>query len=174
MGIEIKYRRIQLKDIGQLKYHPFGLDIKDFDEYIAFNDNLICSDYYLNVGKDWQAIHFILTAEAAMDRTYAPPPLCNVVLGGTKTKYSMDYGRVRYLKPGEVKEVAEALKQISLDKLKSGFVPEKFNAANIYPNPQPKGWTMKELEALLPTYMRLVEFFQSAAKESNFIFISPG
>ncbi|WP_036485951.1 YfbM family protein [Myxosarcina sp. GI1] len=174
MGIEVKYVRIDLENIARLTSHPFGLDIKDFDEYIAFSDDLVCSDYYLNIGKDWQAIHFLLTGEAARDRTNTSPPLSNVVLGGTETEYQTDYGKVRYLKPNEVKEVVEALEQITLNDLRSHFSPEAFNAARIYPNPQPGGWTIEELESLLTTYVLLVEFFKEAAKQNNFIFISPG
>ncbi len=174
MGIEVKYIRKKLENINQLQSHPFGLDIKDFDEYMAFYEDIVCRDYYLKIGKDWQAIHFLLTGEAAMDKTNAPPPLCNVVLGGTETEYQTDFGKFRYLKPSEVKEVVEALKLISLDNLRSRFSPEAFNAARIYPNPQPGGWETEELEQLLPEYVKLFEFFKEAAKQNHFIFISPG
>ena len=174
MGIEVQYVRIKLKNIDQLQSHPFGLDIKDFDEHIAFYDDLICSDYYLNIGKSWQAIHFLLTGEAATDKTNALPPLCNLVLGGTETEYRTDFGKVRYLKPNEVKEVVEALEPISLDNLRSRFSSEAFDTARIYPDPQPGGWDTEELEYVLNEYVKLVKFFEEAAKQNNFIFISPG
>ena len=174
MGIEVEYVRVKLKNINQLQSHPFGLDIKDFDEYIAFYENLVCSNYYLNIGKSWQAIHFLLTGEAAMDKTNALPPLCNLVLGGTETEYQTDFGKVRYLRPNEVQEIVEALEAISLDNLRSRFSPEAFNAARIYPNPQPEGWKIGELEFLLNQYIQLVGFFKEAAKQNNFVFIAPG
>lgn len=96
MGIEFKYIHINLENINQLQFHPFGLDIKDIDEYIAFSDALVCSDYYLNIGKDWQAIHFLLTGEVAMDKTNILSPLYYIILGGTETEYEADFGKVRY------------------------------------------------------------------------------
>ena len=57
------------------------------------------------------------------------------------------------MQPNEVKEVAKALSQISLKNLRSHFIPKVFNAANIYPNPQLGGGTMKELETLLPIFV---------------------
>lgn len=76
--------------------------------------------------------------------------------------------------PNEVKEVVKALEKISLNDLKTRFVPKIFNSARIYPNSQPHGWTTQELKMLLPIYEKLVCLFQKAAKCSNFIFISPG
>ncbi|MEM9274006.1 MAG: YfbM family protein [Cyanobacteria bacterium P01_F01_bin.143] len=172
MGIEVKYVRLKLENIHQLQSHPFGLDIKDFDEFIAFSDELVCSNYYLDIGKSWQAIHFLLTGEIAMDKTSDLSPLCNVVLGGTETEYQTDFGRVRYLTPNEVKEIVEALELISVDDLRSCFSPEAFNAAKIYPNPQPGGWEIEELEFILTQYIQLVVFFKEAAKQNNFVFIA--
>lgn len=175
MGIEFEYRRITPEEFNASPSHPFGLDlVEDWDELISFYDDLRCSDDYLNIGKDWQAIHFLLTGEAAMDRSSAPPPLRNVVFGGTETEYESDFGKVRCLNSSEVKDTAEAIKQISSDELRSHFDANALNAARIYPNPQPGGWSLEELESVLSTYEQLKQFFQEAAKQDKLIFISPG
>ena len=174
MGINVTYRCINPEEFKSEPFHPFGLDIEDFDEFIEFFDDLRCSDDFLDIDKDWQALHLLLTGEVAIDRGKAPPPLGNVVFGGTETEYMCDYGKVRCLNSNEVKEVAEAMKDISTDELISRFDRDTFNEAKIYPNPQPGGWDLRQLGTVMLSFEKLKVFFQKAAEQNQIIFISPG
>jgi hypothetical protein len=71
----------------------------------------------------------------------------------------------------DVRAIAEALGQISVDNLRGRFSAEKFNAADIYPNPQPGGWSEEEIEGVFDLYPRLVTFFQEAAKAGEIVVI---
>jgi hypothetical protein len=53
----------------------------------------------------------------------------NVVMGGTETPIDTTYGKVRFLKPEEVREVANALSQISVKDLRARFDPIAFTEA---------------------------------------------
>jgi Domain of unknown function (DUF1877) len=53
----------------------------------------------------------------------------NVVMGGTETQIDTTYGKVRFLKPEEVREVANALSQISVKDLRARFDPIAFTEA---------------------------------------------
>ena len=58
------------------------------------------------------------------------------------------FGKVRFLKPDEVRDVADALSQISVEDLQARFDPIAFTKAEVYPNPRPGGWDAEQLEPL--------------------------
>jgi Domain of unknown function (DUF1877) len=137
MGIEASYRRINAAEWGQLQQlqqsYP-TLDGEDrYEAYasIADSDELRSSDRYLTIDKDWHALHVLLTGEISNPSNIppVPPPLGNVVMGGTETPIDATYGKVRFLKPDDVREVADALSQISVDDLRARFDPIAFTEA---------------------------------------------
>ena len=70
------------------------------------------SDRYLSIGTDWHALHFLLTGDGELKpHPLPPPPLGNVMHGGTETQWSCS---VRSLAPDEVRAVADALGTISV------------------------------------------------------------
>jgi hypothetical protein len=95
-----------------------------------------------------------------------------VVIGGTETPLDATYGKVRFLKPGEVRAVSDALSRISVQDLRARFDPIAFTEAEVYPNPRPGGWDLEQLESLLAVYPQLVGFFQDAAREGNVVLLS--
>jgi hypothetical protein len=102
---------------------------------------------------------------------HAKDPLHNVVMGGRKTKISTGYGPARMLSVEDVRAIAKALGQISVDDLRRRFSAEEFNAADIYPNPQPGGWCEEEIEGVFHLYPQLVTFFQQAAKAGEIVIV---
>jgi len=83
----------------------------------------------LSIEKSWQVIHYLLTGQ--IDQ--APPPLGNTILGGEEIGEERDYGRVRFLTPVQVREVAEALSAVSRDDLFRRFDIQSMKAAKVYP-----------------------------------------
>src|SRR5207237_400765 len=120
---------------------------------------------FLDIDKEWQALHFLLTGRAEMDTTNVPPPLGNVVLRGTPTKWEATYGMVRYLTPQEVEHVALALSSLDEGELRLRLDPAAFQAANIYPGGEV--WDTSALEGLLKTFGRVRDFFSAAAREGE-------
>jgi hypothetical protein len=181
MSIEASYRRIPADQWDRLR--PFlatdeRLEVRGecYQAYssIADSDELKSRGRYLNINGDWHALHVLLTGEirGLADIEPAPPPLDNVVLGGTETPINAGYGKVRYLAPYEVCEVAEALRGIPEDELRARFDPVAFTEAEIYPASRRGGWDLKALEPLLSTYRRLVRFFGAAANEGDVVLLS--
>jgi hypothetical protein len=132
------------------------------------------SDRYLDIGTDWHALHFLLTGDGELGErsTSPPPPLGNVVQGGAETEWDCTYGKVRSLKPEEVRAAAEALARISVDELRSRFSVASFNAAGIYPHGRRGAWTADEAESVFQIYPRVVDFFQAAARDGDLILLS--
>ena len=172
MGIEASYRRINFAEWDQLRHLMESSEDSNADERyeayasIADSDELRSSDRYLSIEKDWHALHVLLTGEMSNPSEIQPfpPPLGNVVIGGTETPFDAGYGKVRFLKPEEVREVAEALIHISVHDLQSRFDPVAFTKAKVYPNPRPGGWDLEQLVSLLWIYPELVNFFRIAAR----------
>src|SRR5205085_1232660 len=128
---------------------------------------------YLGIGTDWHALHFLLTGDADLEPHPSPaPPLGNVVQGGAETEWPCTYGQVRSLTPDEVRAVAQALGNISVEELRSRFSADSFNAAQIYPHGRRGNWTDDEAESVFEVYPRVVQFFQAAADDGDVILLS--
>jgi hypothetical protein len=189
MGISASYRRVTAEEFSGLQSYPdaaesfFG-DNQDLCESDLKDQDLLTAVYaqwlakktdqrYFSLGKEWQALHFLLTGNADLTgKKQTLPALDNVVLGGTTTQFEASYGFVRFLSPEEVSDVAECLRRISVQELQQRFDPKAFNAAEIYPNPSPGGWNQAEIAGLWEIYPRFVEFFQQAAQERDIVLLS--
>jgi hypothetical protein len=127
----------------------------------------------LLIGTDWHALHFLLTGDGELKpHPLPPPPLGNVVQGGTETSWPCTHGHVRSLMPNEVRVAADALSQISVEELRSRFSVASFNAAQIYPHPGRARWTDEDAESVFKIYPQVVEFFRSAVRDGDMILLS--
>lgn len=182
MSIEATYRRVKSKQFARLKSDAkaakafFGLDL-DFDDPVQWVERMLNqrgSPRYLSIGTDWHVLHFLLTGDSVLGTKGKPPPppLGDAVQGGTKTRWPCTYGKVRFLKPAQVRAVAKALAKITVKELRSRFSVESFNAAGIYPHGMFKAWTEDEAESAFEVYPRLVRFFQAAARAGEVVLLS--
>ena len=114
---------------------------------------------HMHIDKAWDGIHYLLTGEVEQ----GPPPWSQVVMGGTEIgEDAGGYGPARYLRPEQVREVAEALPKLPRDQLAQRYAPEEMEQAGVYPSI----WMHDGEEALnylLDKYDALVEFYQQAA-----------
>ncbi len=180
MGIEASYRRITpaewegVQGLVVAEDSPSGYSTEEAYLGFAHSDELMSSDRCLSIEKEWHALHALLTGDVSNPSEIQPypPPLGNVVMGGTETPFNATYGKVRFLMPDEVRDVADALGRITADDLKARFDPGSFTEAGVYPNPRPCGWNLDELEPLLFLFPLLVEFFGQAAREGNIVLLS--
>jgi hypothetical protein len=182
MSIEANYRRVTTAEFAKLKRSRkaadeffFGFteeELDDPEKLLAKMQEKESSDRYFSIGKDWHALHFLLTGDGSLnpDSPLPPPPLGNVVQGGTPTPWECTYGHVRSLSPEEVREVAIALEGISVEELRSRFKVKEFNVAGIYP--LHKAWTAEEAESVFMVYPKLVKFFRQAAKAGDMVLLS--
>ncbi len=180
MGTEASYRRINAAEWDNLQQLlETYQELDGFERYeayasIADSDELRSSDRYLTIDKDWHALHALLTGEISnpSDIKAVPPSLGNVVIGGTETPIDATYGKVRFLKSEEVREVADALSKITVEDLRSRFDAVEFTKAEVYPNPRPGGWDMEQIESVFWIYPQLVGFFRDAGREGNVVLLS--
>jgi hypothetical protein len=83
----------------------------------------------IDIDKAWHGIHYLLAGDA----WGGEPPLANVVLGGTEIGEDFGYGPARYLTADEVRAVANALKDITAELLRSRYVASELSKNEIYP-----------------------------------------
>ncbi len=187
MSITLSYRRLTPDEFQECLDDPitaaaanlFNLDEIDDD----FEDNLGAefdfdvaakSGHYLDISKFWHGLHFLLTGNTDMDTTTVPPPLCNVVLGGTPTKWEATYGMVRSLTSEEVKEVSVALTGTKLDDLRRQSLTQ-YGAEHLYGyHGLPPGSRLddEDVEALLEVFEEVRDFFIAAAQEGDVVLLS--
>lgn len=181
MSIEASYRRVTPAEFAKLQSDPeaasifFGTNLEDLTprDLLAQMKEQECSDRFLGIGTDWHALHFLLTGDGDLKpHPLPPPPLGNVVQGGTETEWDCTYGKVRSLTPEEVSAVADALSKVSVDELRSRFSVASFNNAQIYPHGRRGAWSGDDVESLFEIYPRLVEFFDEAAQTGDMVLLS--
>lgn len=117
---------------------------------------------HIDLDKAWHAIHFLLNGQTWEGNG----PLYDSVLGGEALgQEDVGYGPARFLTPEEVKETAQALDDVSASDLLAKFDAKELNDNSIYP----QDWTDEEidLQYVRNNFLRLVEFFRSAAESDN-------
>lgn len=138
------------------------------DKASVYADNSDVTKTQLSLEKEWQAIHYLLTGEVAFDESRAEPPLSNLIFGGTETEFEATYGYVRYLSPAEVKELVQALHQVSREDLRAKF--DARGNTEIYA--QGNKWDEEAWELLLSVLDYITRFFDEAAANDQIILIS--
>jgi hypothetical protein len=182
MSIEVNYRRITPAEFQRLQNDPqsagsfFGISpelLEDPEKLMAMMVERRNNRRFLDLGKDWHALHFLLTGDFDLKpHPLPPPPLGNVVFGGTKTDWLGTYGNIQSLAPQEVRDVADALTGIPVQNLRAKFSVASFNDAQIYPHGRRKAWTEEDAETVFEIYLQVVSFFQAAAKAGDMILIT--
>ncbi len=182
MSITASYRRLSPEEFQRLLSDPraatiFGLVNMDDLDCLDDADELDSSDSeasleesgrLLDIGRYWQALHFLLTGKAETDKTEVPPPLGNVVLGGTETKWEATYGKVRHLTPEEVRGVASALTGIREEDLRCRDLT--LFPTDLYSHQG--NWDTEDLERLIEVFTEVRDFFSQAAREGDVVLLS--
>jgi hypothetical protein len=181
MSIEATYRRVTQEVFQELTCNPVGAaerayslwcpddDPFDPESTVARYEKEEASGLVFRLYQEWHALHYLLTGEWDLNNpSRVPPPLGNVVMGGTPTPIEASYGPVRSLSPDEVR----ALARIPAEELQRRYDAAQFNAHRIYPNPRPGGWDKEGLDELIDLYPRLVDFFARAAEAGDIVLVS--
>ena len=119
----------------------------------------------VDLGHAWHALHVLLNGSA----WGGTPPLFDAVLGGTTLGDPTSYEPIRYVGPGDVEAVAEALP--SPDELVPRFTHKAMKLAEAYPD---AWWEEGDVltARLLPAYHDLVLLFTDAAAAGEAVLIT--
>lgn len=169
MGIEASYQRITPEEFEKLYSDAvyasvyFGDDLETDEEIHAYFEVLRSNDHYLDLDKHWRSLYFLLIGDFPNDsKTTDSTLLHKVFMGGAATPWEATYGMVRYLTANEVKEMSEALNQVSEDNFKSRLdILLEFHESKFYMEPH-----------FLELRNQLVEFFNVAAQNGDIVLLS--
>jgi hypothetical protein len=84
----------------------------------------------LDLHKDWEVVHFLLTGESSGEGPYAG--VAAAVLGGTEFGDDVGYGPARLISADEVRQIAEALEAAGRESFLARFDPAAMARANVY------------------------------------------
>lgn len=196
MGIQVTYRRLAQAELDRLEDNPEqavqelfsipGLDLNALSallaDPVALQANAAkmlsalqdrqADPSRVDLEKDWHALHFLLTGDASLDpENYPNDPPHNLVMGGTPTSIAASYGPVRKFDLADIRQIVEALENISVDELRKRFSAEAFNAAEIYPGPRPGGWDLDEIEGVFEIFPKLRQLFIDALKAGEVVIV---
>ena len=120
--------------------------------------------FHMDVYKAWHGIHFLLTGLVWGTGETA---LGNVIMGGESIGPDLGYGPARYLTPDEVKQCSEALKDISIEELRSRFNQnvENIEAADLYPFSDRV--TQEDLDFILDNFAPLKQIYEDTANAGD-------
>jgi hypothetical protein len=179
MGIQAAYRRVAPSDFERMiQDHAFadeffGANIgeKDIEAREEFRKRLAESGAFFDVGKDWDAIHFLVTGvTASQDANQVDLPFCNLILGGNPTWWEANFGVVRYLMPDEVKELSEAVDKVPAAEIESRLNVRSFCDAGLYP--LNKNWSRHAIDLVPPVLEALKNFLRETAKRGDVLLLS--
>jgi hypothetical protein len=102
-------------------------------------------------------LHYLLTGQVEQGFT----PIGNAILGGTEIGDDVGYGPARFLTPEQVRDVARALTEVTLEDLADRFDVDLMLAVNIY------GCEEEELEWVHYYFSNLVRYYDDAATKGN-------
>ena len=136
----------------------------------------------LDLHKYWHELHFLLTGTDIMEDSslstltslvmeksaWDNRPLINAIFGGNDTAGEAGYGKIKYLLPGEVKEVAEGLLELSETGFQERFIQEFRTEDPVYLI----DWTEpEELDWLTDYYRKLTAYYREVSEEGNAMLI---
>ena len=151
------YRRLSESLLATLCANPDSIC-----DFLYSHDNQEPDGSHLDIDKSWHAIHFLLN-DSQWEGEY---PLACVVMGGECIgDQDVGYGPARYLTSQQVKDVANAVEEISEATLLAKFNAERMNQEEIYPH----GWrdSQEERDYVGQHYASLVNFFRRTANAGD-------
>src|SRR5215472_8244060 len=111
----------------------------------------------VSIDKAWHGLHYLLCGAPEP----APGPLGQAVFGGAEIGEDQGYGPARYFTPGQVAEIASALRSPGLEgELHARFDAEAMTRLGIYPG----GWDAGDHDWLIEAFRTVRDFYAAASK----------
>ena len=161
MGMAGAFLQISQDKLEQLQTDPMQLEEMADEMFGRFRSG----EGFCTVDKSWQTIHFLLAGEPWGGNSIE----AQAILGGTEIGPDMGYGPARYLDSQQVKQVAEALGQISVEELSTRFDPEALAREDIYAFSAE--YAVDELEMAQDYYTELQQFYAKSAAQNDAVLL---
>ena len=165
MGLRANYQYLSDKDLMELKKFDNEEDI--FEKVEDWNDE---AEILLDIDKNWDLLHYILTGVSASDPIWEDP-LSEAVVGVTSIEKIEDF--IAYIEKDRVSDILKALEDFDMESALESFSLEEGKEAELYPNI----WDYEEeedeiKEDLLDCFERMKEFYKEILEADGNVLVT--
>ncbi|GAA0190845.1 YfbM family protein [Fulvivirga kasyanovii] len=165
MGMIGNLIRVSKEDLEMFKADSGKL------ENLIYNEANLEADWYLDLDKSWEAIHYVLSgkslADTEMDGT---SKVIEYVIFSDKVideEQDLGYGPAFYNDQERVNKISKELNKVNITALMANFDGKKLNEANVYP----EIWDEEDSKEYLQESLKSVIEFYSDATDSEQVVI---
>ena len=165
MGLRANYQYLGDKELEALERFDNEEDI--FETVEDRNEE---AEILLDIDKNWDLLHYMLTGVSASDPIWEDP-LSEAVVGVTSIKKIEDF--IAYTKKDRVKDILKALEDFDMESALESFSLEEGKEADLYPNI----WDYEEeedeiKEDLLDCFERMKDFYKEILEADGNVLVT--
>lgn len=132
----------------------------------VFDDESLEADWFLDIDKAWEGIHYIIAGKSLAESDDEPDVLVRTLFSCQYIDEDQDlgYGPVNYLSPAQVKETNALLQKITAEEAKNRLNLADMEKKQVYPGI----WREEDaIDYILDYFSEVQEFYQSAADQNE-------
>ena len=165
MGLRANYQYLSDKDLVALKKFDNEDDI--FETVEDWNDE---AEILLDIDKNWDLLHYMLTGVSASDPIWEDP-LSEAVVGVTSIEKIEDF--IAYINKDRVSDILKALEDFDMESALKSFSLEEGKEAELYPDIWDYDDEEEEIkEDLLDCFERMKEFYKEILEADGNVLVT--
>ncbi len=161
MGVATLFVPVSAATLATLRRDP------DNAESLLYPDEDDEVEGTFDVDKAWHGLHYLLTGTAYEGET----PLRWAIMGDQDLGADLGMGGSSFLTPGQVREVAAALGELTDAELRARFKPAEMAALDIYPDIIWERDGEDALDYVMENFAPLVRFYAEAAARGDAVIL---
>ena len=162
MGLRANYQYLSDKDLVALK--QFDNDDDIFETVEDWNEE---AEILLDIDKNWDLLHYMLTGVSASDPIWEDP-LSEAVVGVTSIEKIEDF--IAYVEKGRVSDILKALEDFDMESALESFSLKEGKEADLYPSI----WDYEDeiKEDLLDCFERMKDFYKEISEADGNVLVT--
>lgn len=165
MGLRANYQYLSDKDLVALKKFDNEDDI--FETVEDWNDE---AEILLDIDKNWDLLHYMLTGVSASDPIWEDP-LSEAVVGVTSIEKIEDF--IAYINKDRVSDILKALEDFDMESALESFSLEEGKEAELYPDIWDYDDEEEEIkEDLLDCFERMKDFYKEVLEADGNVLVT--
>ena len=165
MGLRANYQYLSDKDLVALKKFDNEDDI--FETVEDWNDE---AEILLDIDKNWDLLHYMLTGVSASDPIWEDP-LSEAVVGVTSIEKIEDF--IAYINKDRVSDILKALEDFDMESALESFSLEEGKEAELYPDIWDYDDEEEEIkEDLLDCFERMKDFYKEILEADGNVLVT--
>lgn len=136
-------------------------------EDIIYSDDVINNENFLDLDKAWEGVFFLITGRSLAEAIEEEAPLLGILMGPTEIDPDQDmgYGPATYTTTEQTRDIYNAIKDLTKEKLSAKYDPNRMAEEGVYPDI----WQDDEnaLEYLLDYFDELKNFYKKAVQQEE-------